>query len=460
MDCIFAYLKELLPEITNLSDDEIENYVIDTIMETPYERATLEQVYDIVQPDYYPGLFQMSERRGAPEFLLEENKQPFEKWLTQRFSMELEQLRRSELLEGKINKVGIEVLIRYCKDIMKFKNKQGDFFVDLIINQEYSDLFRRILMFLIMGSPFFIYHNHLAFNEKGKKLAPQLLKMTENYDLRERMLQAIASGMIGMDIKEENISTAPISLDSSLALEGRSVNEIVENLDAYIHNKEKIGIDCFDYYYEEVICGENLKIAWFTDDYIETIFELKFIEEQLTVNGTLSFTLIPRYASYSNDASYNDIQEMLEIDELQRLREYYKAGRFCLCRNGMDISTIDFFRMSSELYNVIKKADICVISGARAFEMTQGLNKVVYYTGIAVCKSYTESITGFSRNSGKLVFLRQDKGERSFEGFRDRAWRKLWDGDELINVANVTAREYYMKKKPGQFQKAVTGMES
>ena len=68
------------------------------------------------------------------------------------------------------------------------------------------------------------------------------------------------------------------------------------------------------------------------------------------------------------------------------------------------------------------------------------------YTGIAVCKSYTESITGFCRNSGKLVFLRQDVGEHSFEGFKDRAWRKIQDDDKIISVAKITAKEYYMEK--------------
>lgn len=447
MSNVLTYLKEFLPQLKVLNNSEIENYVIEMVMGTPYDRASLDQIYDIVSLDYYPGLFQMSERKEAPAFLLEENKVPFEKWLSQKFSSEIAQLCQSELLASKINDIGIETLIQYCIGILKFRNSQNDFFIDLIINQEYSDIFRRIIMFLIMGTPFYIYNNHLSFNKLGKKIAPLILKRTEDYCLRERLFQSIASGMIGMDIKERNISTAPISLKSNLALDGQSVIEITERLDKYIHSINKIGIDCFEQYYDEVICGENLSIVWFTDDYIESIFEMKFIEEQLSINETLSFTLIPRYDSYSNDASYNDIFEMLELDELKKLRKYYKTGRFNICKNGMDISTIDFYRMSSELYNIVREADICVISGARAFEMTQGVKKVIYYTGIAVCKSYTESIIGFSRNSGKLVFLRQGVGERSFEGFRDRAWRKIQDDNEIINVAKVTAKEYYMEKK-------------
>lgn len=447
MNNALIYLRNSFPQFKNSNDNDIENTVVEIIMGSPYNRASIRQIYDIVQSDYYPGLFQMSERSEEPSFLLEENKVPFEKWLSQKFNSEIIQLCKSDFLAYKINAIGIDTLIQYCKDVLNFKSNQDKIFADLIINQEYSDIFRRIIVFLITGTPFLVYNNHAAFNKLGKKIASVILAKTEDYCLRDRLFQSIASGMIGMDVKERNISTAPISLKSNLTIEGQSITKIVENLDKYIHNSNKIGIDCFELYYNEVICGKNLNIVWFTDDYIETIFELKFIEEQLNVNETLSFILIPRYDSYSNDASYNDILEMLELDELKKLKEHFVIGRFSVCRNGMDISTVDFFRMSSELYNIIKKSDICVISGARAFEMTQGLKKVAYYTGIAVCKSYTESITGFSRHSGKLVFLRQEAGEHSFKGFRDRAWRKIQDDNEIIHVAKMTAKEYYKERK-------------
>lgn len=446
MSDIFIYLKCILPELQNLTNNEIEDYVIRVVLSSPYCRATGEQIYDIVQKNYYPGLFNMSERIKNPAFLLEEAMVSFEDWLCIKIKAEIEQIYKSENLAARIDAVGTETIVRYCVCILYFKNQKNICFFDLIINQEYSDIFRRILMLLITGNVFYVFNNNLNFNKSGKKIVPQIIQKTNHYSLHERLLQSIASGMIGMDIKEKNISTAPISLESNLKLEEKDIDSIINALDAYIHNNSKIGIDCFENYYNEVLLGCNLNIVWFTDDYIETIFEMKFIEEQMRFNKTLNFTVVPRYGSYSNDASYEDVIDMLELDELRELKQYYKIGRFNICRNGMDISTIDFFRMSSELYDIILKSSICVISGARAFEMTQGMKKVVYYTGIAVCKSYTESITGFCRNSGKLVFLRQDVGEHSFEGFKDRAWRKIQDDDKIISVAKITAKEYYMEK--------------
>ena len=168
MSGVLIYLKEFFPKFKDLPNGEVENYVIETVMGTPYDRASLEQIYSIVPSDYYPGLFQMSERKDEPAFLLEENKVPFKKWLSQKFSKEVVQLCQNKLLNEKIKNIGDERLVSYCIEILEFKNKYNNYFVDLIINQEYSDMFRRIIMFLIMGSPFYIYNNQLSFNTLGK----------------------------------------------------------------------------------------------------------------------------------------------------------------------------------------------------------------------------------------------------------------------------------------------------
>lgn len=141
MSDVLIYLKDFFPQLKVLHNSEIENYIIETVMGTPYDRASLKQIFDIVQHDYYPGLFQMNERKKMPAFLLEENKMSFEKWLLQKFSKEIMQLCQNELLATEINRIGIEKLTQYCMDVLNFKTKQNQLFADLIVNQEYSDIF-------------------------------------------------------------------------------------------------------------------------------------------------------------------------------------------------------------------------------------------------------------------------------------------------------------------------------
>ena len=444
---IHNYLRNLIPNYSILNDSEIEHEIVEYLLSTPYDVASEEQINEFVSKNYCPGLFYITERKEKPAFLLEENQYSYEEWIFKRFASDLEQIQNNSSLSSLIANIGgTEIIVAYCLQILTFKTHEGLTLEQYIINQEYSDFFRRIIVFLITGNPFYIVNNNFEFNELGKKLVTTILKSTVNYSLEDRLFQSIASGMLGMDIKEKNIHTAPINLDSNLTLKEDHLDDTIKQLEAYIHSPHKIGINCFPEFYQEVIQGNHLSISWFTDDYIETMFELKLIEELLIINGSLKFTIIPRYDSYSNDASYHDILDMLQLHEFARLHTFYEKGRLIICRNGMDISSVDFRRMSSELYAILKETDICVISGARAFEMTQGLKCKTYYTGIAVCKSYTETITGFSKKNGTLIFLKQDPGDRSFFGFKERHTRFFVDGTDSIHVSTFTAKEYYLKR--------------
>lgn len=447
MNDTINYVRKINKKFFYLNDKDIENTTIDLLLSTPYKRVADDQAYKIVNAGYFPGLFYIIERKSSPEFLFDENSLPYDNWLEQKILSEIIQVGKDVMLGNRIAELGgNEVVLGLCINILHFKNKNNMPLESLIINQEYSDFFRRIVMFVLTGNPFFIYNNHASFNSIGINTIPYILEQTKNYTLREKLFLSIASGLIGMDIKDGLIHTSPISLNSSMKLDSNNLNKLVDELDIYIHSSEKIGIDCFEEFITDIIKANRMIITWFTDDYIETMFELKFIEELLSLYEHITINIVPRYASYSNDASFFDVLDMLQLPLFSRLRDYYNHERLLICRNGMDISTVDFFRMSVDLFNIMSKTDLCVISGARAYEMTQGLNLKTYYTGIAVCKSYTESITGFSKKNGALIFLSQDKGDYSFSGFKERSHRRLSDGNDIIPVAGFTTREYYCAK--------------
>ena len=440
------YLQTLFPDIRQLPEKKIQAFISQEILKSPYPRVDHQKVHQLMGKNYVPGLFWLRDRKEKPAYLSEESKIPFHLWLYQKFEAEADQLAKNPLLAQAIAQTGKETILTHALHILEFYDSDHIMFLDKIINQEFSDIFRRILMLILTGDSLFIFHNHREFNELGRQTVPLILECTKQYSFRDRLFQSVAGGIIGLNIKEEKISTAPISLKNNFSLNQTTIPELCDKIEVCIHDPRKIAIDCYNEYYNEVINGKNVTVAWMTDDYIQTIFELKFIEEQMTYNLSLTFTLIPRYDSYSNDASYADVMDMLRLPVLERLHQYYRSGRFYVCRNGMDISTFDGYRMSEEVYRLLNHADIVVISGARAYEMSQGMDKIVYYTGIVVCKSYTESITGFSKDSGQLIFLRQGKKEHSFENFAKRAERKMHTDDGLIPVAGKTAREYYEEK--------------
>ena len=423
----------------------IEREAIRSIIATPFSCVDKPAVASLVGDNYVPGLFYMHERAQSPSFLFDENKVSYEQWLYNKLKSELEQLLPSPELAPIIHCLGMEQIIEFAMSILEFDTDNNLPFGLTIINQEYSDIFRRVLVYILVGNPFYIYCNHLDFNRLGKEIATLLIQQQNGLSLRESLYTSIASGLIGIDIKDSRINTNPISLKSTVRLSGNiNISEMQSKL-AWLSRKDNVGIDDFDLYENEVIKGSGLTISWVTDDYIATMFELKFIQNQMLANRTLSFNIIPRYDSYSNDASYMDVIDMLELPIFGVLKKERISGRLKVIRNGMDISTIDASRLSLEAFQAINDCNILVVSGARAFEMVQGINKITYYTGLAVCKSYSESITGFAKESGKLIFMRQSPGTKCFYGFKARAWRKMVDGNSTIAVAAQTAREVHSR---------------
>ena len=98
-------------------------------------------------------------------------------------------------------------------------------------------------------------------------------------------------------------------------------------------------------------------------------------------------------------------------------------------------------RLSAEAAEEIQKSDVCVFVGARTYEMAQGLNRPAYFM-FAVCKAYSESVTGFPKESGALIFLKQNAGDVSFAGFEARAVKRETYLGYTFPVAEFTARQY------------------
>lgn len=440
-------LKSVLPFLQNIPAKDVPGAIIDCILKTPYEKADTKTIQTIFGEDYSPGLFYLAERRKRPDFLLEESKVEYEEWVRYKVEAELSVLEKSDDFAKCILQNGKENIKDDLYNMLSFKTKEQRRLDEIISNQEYSDFFRRILMLLLKGDAFSIYHNHDEFNRLGLKIAVGVLEKTVDYTLYERLIQTIVSGLVGVDMKENQINTSPASLSKIIPLgtdetDLQKIDRVFMTLDSFAKRKNVLQIDCYKRYLNEVLRSNGKTICWFFDDYIQTVFELKFIEEQMELNESLFFYLIPRYRNYSNDASYDDVMNMINLDILKRLKGF--SGRMEVCRQGMDMSTVDGLRISKSVADIMLKSDIVVMTGARAYEMSQGIKKITYFTGIAVCKGYTESITGYSKDSGALIFLRQNPGDKSFRDFKDRSWRKIRDETTGLTVscAGFTTKEY------------------
>jgi len=87
-----------------------------------------------------------------------------------------------------------------------------------------------------------------------------------------------------------------------------------------------MAIDYWEDYETQVLQAKSPKLIVFTDDYIETIFDLKFVERQLDYNSNLRVCLIPRARRYGNDASYTDVIRLLEEPVFRSLKRQRESG--------------------------------------------------------------------------------------------------------------------------------------
>lgn len=411
------------------------------------------QSIKICGPNYSHGTFLVADRMHKNSFLFDEMQESFEQWVNNAISDEIMRLSKNPDFRNKMTLYGRENLIHDSYSILFFHNEQGMILAELISNQEYSDFFRRILLFLLYGDANYEINTYKDFNNLGYKLIPKVLERGK-YSLKQRLCQSIYSGLIGMDIKDELAATSPLSLEKIIRLKTNDSDEdkidrIFKCLNSVALPAE-IDIDSWDSFEKNIVNSASLvKVCWFTDDYIPTMFEMKFIEELLLSNSNIIMTLIPRVQSYSNDATYHDVEELLRLPIYDRLRLLYLNNRFSICHYGMDMGTFNGKRLSRECANIVNECDYIVIAGARSYEMGQGINKHCYFTGIAICRTYSETVTGICKDDGAIVFVEQMAGEKSFTDFKKRAWRRKYckKHNRWFPVAGFTTREYLENKE-------------
>src|SRR5262249_17770908 len=144
-----------------------------------------------------------------------------------------------------------------------------------------------------------------------------ILGIFDHLSIDEMWRVAIDAGLIGAEIKERSLGTRttgpgslrraiPLETDSGLVSPPTILDELMRR------RTEPLGIDFrAEYIAEVLVAGVPRSVAWFTDDYIETIFDLKLIEAHLRLKPDLSVAIIPRDGSYRQDASFDDIIQLL-----------------------------------------------------------------------------------------------------------------------------------------------------
>jgi len=339
---------------------------------------------------------------------------------------------------------------------LTFKPPYLNELAEQVWNQEYSDVIRRIEMLWLYGNPDHQVDTYAHTNKFGKRLALRVIDGLEAY---HRNLQpqdwyrlSVAAGLVGLQEKTSFAATSGINPSSVVAWDRaepdhENVERILKELLEIISRTHVI--DDSDLYFNEVLKDKSkLKVVSFPDDYIETIFLLKFYEKQLLYNPNLEIYCVPKSVRCGNDATWRDIEQLLRAPLFKELAEIMsKQGRFKLVREGPKTGGLNFNKLSERVIKIVQESHCLDVRGARAYEMAQGVLKPVYFS-FAVSREMSESVTGLDAESKHLVILRQNAGEKSFRGFRQRHTRRKRapSGREYM-VAPYAAIDYIRERQ-------------
>lgn len=423
----------------NVLNKKIKSFLRDDSTDDEYKKI-------LYYHTFFPDSYTIFEKISDPPFLFASDKGDF---LRQNIRTILKQLENENFI--------------YFDDINKIENliiKEINFFLNFKLNdkrlseiiyiQEFPDILKSVMSYLLFGDENIELHTYRSFNDR---ILPIILRIfnknfKDTFELKKLLEFSIASGAIGLDIKDHfSASSSIVSCGIELL---PYLNDDKEYISNYIFNelvnitKKGFIIDYWDDFINNI---ENKKIVWITDDYIETIFDIIFIQNLIKQKKNVNVLLIAKNGQYGNDASYNDVMKILNNQIFDEIKNSFNK-EFKVLNIGPKMGAMNLKKITSSFVNEILNSDVIVAKGCRIHEMIQGgLNKKLY-AGFSVTREYSEAESGYDSSEYPLIFIKSEPGEFVYWGFKGRAYReKVFDEDKVIKIVYSTIEEHEKRKK-------------
>lgn len=425
---------------------EVVETVARAVVASPYQTVDRSEIARLFPKDFVPGTFLVSERKDAPDFLYDDTEPDYRQWLSGMIRSHLAALDSSLPSRSAFPFFFAHELEKAVEDVFDHHLNGGKRICELITNQQATDITWRYVNVVCRGDPYAPNKAMEAFNRIGRRYALELLRRMRPKEPELAIQLSVIAGAIGVDLKTRYVACGPsrVVSDGVIALGDEMNPHSVETIESELESRlrRRFAIDDVIPFLEDVYCMPRVvRAVLFTDDLIETIFDLYWVQRLLETDDNLNVFLVPRWGEYANDASFADILSLLSEPLFEHLKSL-KGIRLHVVPHGPAGSAVNPFEFSTEVARVVDSADCLLFKGARAYEMLQGIKKLAYF-GFNVLRSYSESLTGLNAKSCPSVFIRQLPGIPTFCDFKARAYRKkAFSGGRVVGVARMTAVEY------------------
>lgn len=464
------------PKRLKASSPLLQSGLVDRLLSKEKKAASRKGIERFFGPYRLPGTSSIGLRRLCPELFqdtIHDTIEPYDQWLERTVNTIILRMASHHPAGSGLNVSARfrEELVEKVSLILDFKDKNGTLLCNLIPQQMYEDVFVRMLTMMIekkttVDEPY-LYE---MFNRMCHRLAMSLLSCLETNGIlhpedsciRPLIYISVLSGYVGINLKSSASAASTLLNRELLPIEEgwikdmTSVQAVPEReLDTMSRRMLSMsrmsggafGIDSLDIYFKEVIQAvDPTLLVFFSDDYLESIIDLKRFEIMMARNPRLSVLFVPRNGRYGNDFAREDIPVILSEPGFEKLALLHRQGRFVVCPDGPMAGCIDVRYVSETLIRQIdmlsqQKTLVFETKGCRNFEMIQGQLSAPWYTSFNCNRALSIRTVGIDMEP---VFLRIPSGMKAYDGFTSpREGRTPSGRIDGIKFARMTTRNLY-----------------
>ena len=332
------------------------------------EEKRLTDLAQLALPDYKPGVYTFGEKLGTPD------------WDNLREHVRTHSAR--ELIHRATRNPALrQIAVQAVDDLLEMRKTDGTHVIDdLTPEQLWGCIFE--IAAICTGNPD-PYHRD---KRKARKTAVTLINEFSECNWLERL---------------KLITTANI-IDYSSARVVARIQEYPDYFSLTLREAIKMPfvIDCYEKFESTVIKGESKRLIWLIDNDGEAIFDLWVI--QMLADCGHQITVVGKGCPASNDATLDDLREIVAHPCFQELQEQIQFGDVSLISSGSKTIGTNLYQATGEFANALLDADVVISKGQGNFYTTQGLKRDSFH--LLLSKGVTaERSTGVVVNRDEVV---------------------------------------------------------
>jgi hypothetical protein len=330
---------------------------------------------------------------------------------------------------------------------------QGKLIKEQIYNQEFIDIIRNVIEYTLYGT----LENKILPADKFNKLAETIMPfvITKLNDLQLSELEifklSILSGLSGLDLKgapaaASNYANEGISMRQYFDMHPEHAAE--DYLNILLRKLQNATTPVFDWdIFNEFLKSKN-KLVWFTDDYIETYFDLHFIQKIFELHPNIDIEIVPKNGRYGNDMSWQDLERIINNHIFTGLQNYLLSGKLSINKFGPLMGAANIKKLSNSCVNSIILSNFVLLKGCRIHEMLQGGLNADTFSSHVVSRNLSEIVTGYSSSDNPLLFIHLSKKEFAFFGTNKENSKIInFNNMKEINCCMSTLSDHERRKK-------------